>query len=413
MTINPTTLEPGINGSRQFTGKNGIQITAGELWTSRQRQMHPIHYTISYRASFKPELPEYFIQRYLDDLSREDRRLLDPFGGRGTTVLQANLMGIAAHHNDLNPVAGFIARSRRTIPERHQLLDRLLSLDLSGPETRLDPKDENRLLPFFHPETLKEILGFRSHLLKNLNQDPVMDYLGVTALSRLYGHSDGFFSVYTFPQISIMPVAQERNNRKRNQKPDYKPVKERIAKKFNRDLSVPLPGLFHNASRNNTYSTHDSRDLASVDSESVDLVVTSPPFLDKVDYISDNWMRSWFLDMEEQTGRMELGIFSDIQQWASFMKDTLVELGRVLKPGGRGVIEVGEVRVRGKTVPLEEVLMEPLPLKVDGGTLVAEEIFLNVQEFTKLAHCWDVKNNKSGTNTNRCLVIRKESGIFR
>jgi hypothetical protein len=85
----------------------------------------------------------------------------------------------------------------------------------------------------------------------------------------------------------------------------------------------------------------------------------------------------------------------------------MVEMGRLLKPGARAVIEVGEVISGGKTVNLEELLMENLPLKVKGGILKAEKVYINSQKFTKLANCWDVKNNVKGTNANRCLVIRK------
>jgi len=51
------------------------RTTSAELWTARQRQMHPIHYTVSYRGSFKPELPEFFIGRYLP----KPGIVLDPF----------------------------------------------------------------------------------------------------------------------------------------------------------------------------------------------------------------------------------------------------------------------------------------------------------------------------------------------
>ena len=63
--------------------------------------MHSLHYVISYRASFKPELPEFFISRY----SRPGDTVLDPFAGRGTTALQANLMGRVAISADVNPLS--------------------------------------------------------------------------------------------------------------------------------------------------------------------------------------------------------------------------------------------------------------------------------------------------------------------
>lgn len=377
--------------------------------------MHPLHYTVSYRASFKPELPDFFIRRFLIDRRVTDGVVLDPFGGRGTTVLQANLLGFRGIHNDLNPVSIFLSSARRQIPPLAELIERAQSLDLSAKKYTLNALEKQRLLPFFHPETLNEILNLRALLLKEISagpaagRDPALQYIGLTALSRLHGHSDGFFSVYSFPQISIMPEAQARNNLRRNQKPEYRGIKERIIKKMKADLgSVELPPEFRAAAKNR-YTMNDARKLKGIRTNSVDLVVTSPPFLDKVNYVADNWMRAWFLGYNAEP---ELTMTPDVQEWVAFMTGVMRDLGRVLRPGARAVIEVGEVVVgtgeRGRNLNLEELLIKQLPLELkSGGRVVAEEVFINSQEFTKLANCWDVKNNQKGTNTNRCLVIRK------
>lgn len=363
--------------------------------------MHPIHYTISYRGSFKPELPDFFINRYL----KVPGVVLDPFGGRGTTTLQANLLGHRAVHNDLNPVSVFLARSRQNVPAMKILEKRLDALQLDR-KMKPTPEEKERLSPFFHPRTLSEILCLKSELLDNMD-DPATRYIGVTALSRLHGHSDGFFSVYSFPQISIMPGAQRKNNARLGQKPEYRSIRERILRKMKRDLSLPLPGVFNEAARGNRYISENSQDLKTVRTSSVDLIVTSPPFLDKVDYISDNWMRSWFLGLESATSSIELSVMNSLSEWEDFMRATLFEMGRVLRPGARAVVEVGEVKSRSVLLNLEQVLAGLLPIRVPGGELAVEEILINEQKFTKLSNCWDVKNNEKGTNTNRCLIVRK------
>ena len=60
-----------------------------EYWTARQRQASSLH-EISYRACFKPQLPHFFIQLLA---SEADQLIYDPFSGRGTTFLEAGLMG--------------------------------------------------------------------------------------------------------------------------------------------------------------------------------------------------------------------------------------------------------------------------------------------------------------------------------
>lgn len=384
----------------------GLPVHYGELWTARQRQMHPVHYTVSYRASFKPELPDFFMRRFLPQ--NGGGLVLDPFGGRGTTVLQANLLGHKGIHNDRNPVSLYLIRSRQQILSFETLAEKLAELNLEKGPVNILAADRKRLTPFFHERTLKEIVRLRALIQADSEmQDAALNYIGVTALSRLHGHSGGFFSVYSFPQISIMPQAQARNNRNRGQIPEYRAIRERILRKMKTDLSRPLPEHFCRMAMKNRYLREDARQLKGLRKNSVDLVITSPPFLNKVNYFDDNWMRAWFLGCEESFNRNDLTVTPDLKKWSIFMRDVMFELGRVLKPGAHAVIEVGEVVLGGRSLNLDEILLEHLPLSVPGGRLLGREVFINAQNFTKLANCWDVKNNKKGTNTNRCLVLQK------
>ncbi len=134
---------------------------------------------------------------------------------------------------------------------------------------------------------------------------------------------------------------------------------------------------------------------------SVQLVVTSPPFLDVVQYAGDNWLRSWFAGIDasrrwriaHHRGRSRAG--------ADMVRDVLGELARVVRPGGHVAFEVGEVR-GGK------VLLERLVWEAAAG-LPFERLFvmINQQAFTKTANCWGVGNNEKGTNTNRIVVLRR------
>ncbi|EQA44938.1 methyltransferase domain protein [Leptospira broomii serovar Hurstbridge str. 5399] len=374
--------------------KKERKILSGEFWTAKQRQAHPIHYVVSYRASFKPELPSFFIGKYLGS---KKGVVFDPFGGRGTTALQANLEGHSAIHNDISPMSLVLAKSRQTIPSVFDLERRLSQLDLSAkvPEEECD----SNLLHFYHKDTLRELKNLRKILLAD--DSPEIKYLGLTALSRLHGHSTGFFSVYSFPQISIPPLAQKRNNEKKGIRPEYREVKPRILQKLRRDLKENLPPFFHEFSSRNLYTNHSSLDLSSLPDSGTDLVVTSPPFLDKVNYEEDNWLRYWFLDIILEKAQKP-SIFGTLAGWCEFIQETLKELSRVLKPGGVLVLEVGEVR-KGKTVfNLDEYVIRCS----EGTGLVWENTYINDQKFTKLANCWNVSNNEKGTNSNRCVVFR-------
>ncbi|MDF3820224.1 DNA methyltransferase [Leptospira sp. 96542] len=374
--------------------KESSKILYGEFWTAKQRQGHPIHHTVSYRASFKPELPSFFINEFL---KKKNRVVYDPFGGRGTTAIQANIEGHIAVHNDIHPLSIFLASARQYVPRLEDLEKKLNSLDLE----KWNDEDEfdSKLLPFFHPKTLNEIKNLRRYI--QIDDSVEMKFLGLIALSRLHGHSTGFFSVYTFPQVSIPPEAQAKNNLKRNVVPDYRPIKPRILQKMKRDLAKPIPPFYHEFSKNNIYSLNSANSVP-IESESVDLIVTSPPFLDKVDYEGDNWLRHWFLGIEKNPSR-KLSIFRNINDWNEFIKSTLFESSRVLKKGAHMVMEVGEVKKGNTILNLDEDVV-----RMSLGTgLVWTKTYVHTQNFTKLSNCWQVSNNEKGTNSNRCVVLKK------
>jgi hypothetical protein len=370
----------------------------GELWTARQRQMHSLHYILSYRASFKPELPAWFIGR----LSGPGGIVLDPFAGRGTTALQANLMGRIAWSADINPLS-----ERIITPKTNPVI-------LSEIERRLRLVDWQRasrngidLSMFYHPRTEMEIRALREHLC--VQREPVDRFIELVALSRLHGHSPGFFSVYSFPQISIPQDAQRRINDKRRQKPGYRRVPELILRKALRSLRDGRIDEIAEIGRHNRTVVADARKLGAFPERSVDLVITSPPFLDKADYITDNWLEFWFCGIEPEPFREDLLITPDLRVWRRFISDSFREIHRVLKPGRRAVIEVGEVVIGGELVHLEEELIDiAAELYREGIRLVPERVYIHRQRFTKLANCFRVANNVKGTNTHRLVVFVRE-----
>jgi hypothetical protein len=128
-------------------------------------------------------------------------------------------------------------------------------------------------------------------------------------------------------------------------------------------------------------------------------VVTSPPFLDVVDYAGDNWLRCWFIGVDP--ARVSISIHKKLADWQHAMTRVLAELRRVLRPGGHAAFEVGEVR--GGQVNLEEAVVG---CGVEAG-LKPDLILINDQVFTKTANCWGIDNNLKGTNSNRIVLFRK------
>jgi hypothetical protein len=131
----------------------------------------------------------------------------------------------------------------------------------------------------------------------------------------------------------------------------------------------------------------------------VALIVTSPPFLDVVDYPTDNWLRIWFCG-EEQASIPWL-MPRKLVDWENGLLRCFREFDRVLARNGHAAIEVGEVN-KGK-IPLEQSILR-IGQEV-GWELV--ELYIQSTKFTKTAHCWGVTNNDRGTNSQRVALFRK------
>lgn len=369
-----------------------IPVYAGEFWTARQRDCHSIH-EVSYRACYKPQLPGFFIAQY----TTPGNVVYDPFLGRGTTLVQARLHGCSVIGSDINPVSLRLTKARLRPPSLVAIRDRLDSVVLvvGSPEAL-------ELLEFYHPDTLAEIEAWKRYFAQRRELellDSVDEWIEMVALNRLSGHSPGFFSVYTLPPNQAVSIERQRKiNLKLNQRPEYRNTRELIWKKSRSLLKDPLPPDY---SKHNPRLFEASADsLSQIEPESVDLIVTSPPFLDTVDYLQDNWLRMWFCD--SAVDRSAMWKIRSIESWTKKMESSLRELHRVLKSNGIIAFEVGEVR-RG-TVRLE---IEVLKAGCNVG-LTPQAIMINTQKFTKTSNCWGIDNNNCGTNSNRIVIFRKK-----
>jgi hypothetical protein len=364
----------------------GLAYFVNAFWTAGQRRGHSIH-EISYRACFKSQLPAFFIERLTDP----GDRVFDPFSGRGTTAVQAALMGRAPAANDVNPLSAMLCAPRLDPPPVDAVRTRLAAIDLSP--TITDPA-ESALLAFYHPDTLRQISALRAWLLERGDAlDPVDSWIRMVAINRLTGHSSGFFSVYTMPPNQAVSAGSQRKiNEARGQVPPPRDVKAIILRKTLSLLTDGLPSPHPPA----ILLTGPAERTPGLADASVDLIVTSPPFLDVVDYEGDNWLRCWFAGIDPADVLIDK--HRDVAAWEGFVRRGFQEFARVVRPGGFVAFEVGEVR--GGRVLLERhvaAAIEGLPFDLLG-------VMVNQQTFTKTANCWGVNNNRSGTNSNRIVM---------
>jgi hypothetical protein len=369
----------------------------GEFWTSRQRQASSIH-EISYRACFKPQLPRFFINL----LTRPGDLVYDPFSGRGTTVVEAGILGRMVVANDANPLSRIMTEPRFFLPDPASVEERLATIPREG-----DPADID-LSMFYHPDTEREIVSLRNYLMErkaDARLDDLDRWIAMVATNRLTGHSRGFFSVYTLPpNQAVSAESQKRINRKREQEPEYRDTHQIILRKSKsllRSVTAPETQNLAHAGKTALFLTGDAGTTPALRDATVQLTVTSPPFLDIVQYREDNWLRCWFNGLDEREIGKSITMARTVDDWNAVMGRVFSELFRVTLPGGYVAFEVGEVRK--KTIRLEE---QVIPLGLAAG-FSCKGVLINQQVFTKTSNIWGVDNNDCGTNTNRIVVFRK------
>jgi hypothetical protein len=316
-------------------------------------------------------------------------------------LLEAALLARVTVGCDINPLSKVLVEPRLQPPSIDAVRERLSTVDWTA-----NAELPEELLTFYHPGTLREICALKAYLAQRLENRPlnaVDGWIRMVAVNRLTGHSPGFFSVYTLPpNQAVSIVAQQKINSDRNQVPPRRSVPKLILAKSRSlltDSEDQTRRVLTSVAGRHRLLTEPAATTPEIESSSVDLVVTSPPFLNVVDYAGDNWLRCWFCGIDPAA--VKLTVPKKIQDWREAMTAVFSELARVLRHGGHVAFEVGEVR--GGRVRLEEHV---IPCGIHAG-LDPLLVLINSQEFTKTAACWGVDNNRKGTNTNRIVLFRK------
>lgn len=281
-----------------------------------------MHSISSYVGRIKPA----FAHILIDIFSDENDIVLDPFAGVGTVPLEADIMGRRTIANDLNPYAYLITKAkfdRRGLEDELKYLKSLPSLkgrpDLS--------KVPDWVKEFYHEGTLNEILTLRQHLL-----DDGRDFLLGCLLGIVHGHRTTHLSMRTGYIIPYIP----------NPKPvaEYREVLPRMIAKAKRMYSDPIPTHTMGA-----VLLGDARQL-NLKNESVDLIISSPPYYHTLDYVHSNRLRLWFAGIPfEDHGALSSNLIQQRHTYLSAMDDVGKELHRVLKDNALCVFVLGDVHL--------------------------------------------------------------------
>lgn len=303
-----------------------------------------LHQLSPYIGKIKSSIAAELIERYSDpgDI------VADPFGGAGTIPLEAALHGRRALGADISPYACILSKAKLSPP---QSLDAALCLaEEALAEAAGLPKPDLRTVPqwvrkFFHSSTLKEVLNFAVICRRRGNE-----FLMACLLGILHHQRPGFLS---YPSSHLVPYLRDRKYPKEKfpEMYTYRELKPRLIAKIRRsyrrfvrpDASFVLP--------------FNSTPVQQLELPSdVGALITSPPYMNALDYGRDNRLRLWFIDPSLATA-VDNGVTQRRQAFIEAITSLAEKVERNLKPKGYCVFVVGEeVRRSFDAHPSEAVL---------------------------------------------------------
>lgn len=343
---------------------------------------HPLH---SYPARMHPATARALVELTGEALPGGKRPsvLLDPFCGSGTTLVEGRHAGFRVIGVDANPLAVLIARAKTwtvagsRLRELREVGHRLAAEALSegkaarrsgyepGPMRAprgVDPEERNqRLLHWFAPHVRRELEHLAGEIDRISRTDrELADILTVVLSSILYKVS------------------------RRASDTDPSLVERRIgrgaaARLFGQRVDLLVAGLGELAAAADappgTVHAGDARKLAALGLQdaSVHAIVTSPPYAGTYDYAEQHGLRLDFLGMSADVLRKaEMGSRSQFsgdglarrrarRRFQRALSGSLAEMSRVLRPGGRAALVLGDSVAGDRAFWADESLATAMP----------------------------------------------------
>lgn len=334
----------------------------------KRSSTHGIH---PYPAKFIPHIPRALIDAYTDvgDV------VLDPMCGSGTTVVEATLAGRVGLGGDINPVSTLVSSAKTVhlgpahLVELSNLLDEVRDA-LSGPTISRDvPEFHNR--DHWFSDGASQGLAECVHLISSLSLEE----------SRILARS---------ALSAIIVSVSRQDSETRWARVDREVTRREVMERYARRLSYSVERsqeYSRSASGEAVIWRGDARNLPLAD-DSVDLIVTSPPYANSHDYYLYHKLRMFWLGFDVRSVQeAEFGSRNkhsdkklEIDHYLAAMAGVLSESHRVLRDGAHACIVVGDAVIRGEFFDMGDQLRS---LADQAGLKVTDHFRFAQQRYTK------------------------------
>lgn len=365
-------------------------------WHSAPRRWgHELHSLCSYMAMFPPSIPHFFIRW----LTEPGDVVYDPFSGRGTTVLEACLLGRRGLGSDANPMAWTLTAAKSNPPSAERLTRRIDDLK-KGMRLRSTAHVPDKIRMLFHSSTLSQLVSLQDRM-SLLRGDDRFIYAVLLGILHANARADGTPRGLTVSMPNTFAMApnyvKKYIGRHRLRAPDVdvlSAVSERIE-----DLEMPTSGF----TRGSAWMQDVRQPIEwPREAQRASLIFASPPYLQVMKYGKLNWIRLWLLGHEPADVDSGLFTSASLTKYQDFMTSVLKRMRSRLRSDGYICLVIGDVRQGAKTVNLAQAVADTCADEAGLRVLEVLDDHLPVQH--KVSRIWG-ETRGMATKTDRILVL--------
>lgn len=364
---------------------------SGSDTTYLTHSLHP------YPAKFPPQLPRIVLKKY----GSAGMTVLDPFCGSGTTLVEARLLGFNAVGVDVNGLSTLLSKVKATpltnceIQEIKEFIKRVEAEQTAWSRKRpnVQVKQIEGLEHWFQHNVAEEL----THLVNRINEvedADERDFLKIVVSSIIVRVSN---------QESDTRFAARNKNI-----PDNYTFQQFVGRAYEYlDRVAEYSKMVPETGSLSLYNA-DSRNLDMLASNSIDMVITSPPYANTYDYYLYHKFRKRWLDIDVKFAQYnEIGSrreYSSLKkpatQWTADLKLCFNEMYRVMKKGGLAFIVIGDSVIKKELIKIDEVICGFMP---EVGFEVCNIISSDLAEHSRMFNPTFTQKNKK----EHLIILKK------